>query len=410
MNKKLNILFLSSWYPNRVLPTLGNFVQKHAEAVALRCNVIALHVCSDANNEQKYEVVESTINNVLTINVYYKKVEHSIPLISQIQKAGRFFKAHMIGLKIANQKFDTLPAGQAGIDLVHHNILYPAGIIAWYLKKFKDIPYIITENWTGYLPSKNTKHSSIQKFISKKIARNASCITPVSKNLRDAMIGHGFDTKYEIIYNVTDTKLFYPSPSEALAKEGVKGKIKKDKIKIVHISTLDDAHKNISGMLRVTEKLSKLRNDFEIWFIGDGDASPHIKTATDLNILNTFAFFDGTKTTSEVAEIMRNADCFLLFSNYENLPCVMVEALASGIPIVSSTAGGIPEHITENLGILVKPLDEVGLLNALNHAIDKIKAGKYNPEELSNYAINNFSYEKVGEKFVDLYERILQRE
>jgi glycosyltransferase involved in cell wall biosynthesis len=389
-NKKLNILFLSSWYPNRVLPTLGNFVQKHAEAVAMLCDVTALFVCSDANNKEKYEIVETFVNKVHTINVYYKKVEHGIPVLAQIQKANRYLRAHFIGLKLVNQK-------TGSIDLVHHNILYPAGIIAWYLKKVKGVPYIITENWTGYLPSKNTHQSWLQRTLSKRIAKNAACITPVSRDLKEAMIGHGFDTAYEIIYNVTDTELFYPK----------KDKIKSDKIKIVHISTLDDAHKNISGMLRVTEKLSKIRNDFEIWFIGDGDTAPHIKTAKDLNIYKTFSFFDGTKTTSEVAEIMRKSDCFLLFSNYENLPCVMVEALASGIPIVSSTAGGIPEHITPNLGLLVKPLDETALLNALNKAIDNIKAGKYNSEELSNYAINNFSYEKVGEKFVNLYNKIL---
>ena len=203
MKNKLNILFLSSWYPNRVLPTLGNFVQKHAEAAAIRANVVALFVCSDSNNKQKYEVIESAINNVFTINVYYKKVEHSIPLISQIQKARRYIKAHLFGLKIANQKLNT-------IDIVHHNILYPAGIIAWYLKKFKSIPYIITENWTGYLPSKNTPRGWIEKMFSKKIARNASYITPVSKDLQDAMMNLGFDTRYEIIYNVTDTKLIYP--------------------------------------------------------------------------------------------------------------------------------------------------------------------------------------------------------
>ena len=109
------------------------------------------------------------------INVYYKKVTHSIPLLSQLQKANRYIKAHLIGLKIVNQKFNA-------IDLVHHNILYPAGVIAWYLKKSKGIPYIITENWTGYLPSKNTHQSWIQKILSKKIARNANCITPVSKD------------------------------------------------------------------------------------------------------------------------------------------------------------------------------------------------------------------------------------
>ena len=397
MNKKLNILFLSGWYPNRLIPTLGNFVQKHGECVSLYSNVAALYVCSDKNCKEKFEIVETNPNNIYTVNVYYKKVDHSIPIFSWLQKARRNIKAHMIGLKLIEKNFGNLPAGQGGIDLVHHNILYPVGIIAWYLKKFKGIPYIITENWTGYLPSKNLKLGFVEKNLSKMIARNASCITPVSKDLQDAMIHQGFNTKYEIIYNVMDTKLFHPSTEKKVP----------EKIKIVHISTLDDAHKNISGMLRVAEKLSKQRTDFEIWFIGDGDTQPHIKTATSLGILNTFAFFDGTKSTAEVAEIMRNANCFLMFSNYENLPCVIVEALASGIPVVSSTAGGIPEHITEKLGLLVKPLDEQALLNSLNKVIDNIKAGKYNPQELSNYATNNFSYEKIGEKFTDLYHRIL---
>ncbi len=389
--KKLNILFLSSWYPNRVLPTLGNFVQKHAEAVALQSNVAALYVCSDANCKQKYEVVHSVIKNIFTVNVYYKKVEHSIPLLSQIQKLNRYIRAHLMGLKEIDKNF-------GAIDLVHHNILYPAGAIALYLKRKKNIPYIITENWTGYLPSKKMKFGFLQTRLSKKIARHASYITPVSRDLKEAMINLGFNSNYEIVYNVVDTKLFYPQLNKSSNR----------KIKLLHISTLDDAHKNISGMLRIVEELSKQRTDFEMWFVGDGDTSPHIKTAIELGILNLFAFFDGAKSTSEVAEIMRNADCFVMFSNYENLPCVIIEALASGLPIVSSTAGGIPEHITDNLGYLVQPLDENGLLKSLNKAIDNIKSGKYNTNELSDYSKNNFSYEKVSEKFHELYHRILK--
>jgi glycosyltransferase involved in cell wall biosynthesis len=398
-NKKLNILFLSSWYPNRLIPTLGNFVQKHAEAVAMRENVAALFVCSDPGNKEPFEVVESNPNNVYTVNVYYKKVQHSFPLIAFFQKASRYLEAHRIGLQLIRKKMPE-------IDLVHDNILFPSGFIAMRLKKKLGIPYIITENWTGYLPSKNTKTGLIQKFLSKKIAANAACITPVSLDLKKAMISHGFDTRYEIIYNVMDTKLFHPVKDKSTFTQAPEDK----KIKFVHISTLDDPHKNISGMLRVAEKLSKSRTDFEMWFIGDGDTAPHIATAKKLNIHNNFAFFDGTKTTSEVAEIMRNADCFLMFSNYENLPCVMVEALASGIPVVSSTAGGIPEHITPEMGLLVKPMDEEGLMAAVSKAIDNIKAGKYDPEKLSNYALNNFSYEKIGKKFSELYHRILAAE
>lgn len=390
-NTKKNILFLSSWYPNRVMPTLGNFVQKHAEAVALYDHVAAVFVCSDENNQEHYEVVESEIHGVKTVNVYYKKVKHKIPVISQLQKAHRYLKAHRIGLSVVRKH-------QKTIDLVHHNIVYPAGIVAWYLKKFHHIPYIITENWTGYLPSKNTKLGWLELRLSRMIANNADCITPVSNDLKMAMQGWGLGKKFEIVYNVTDTRLFHPEKKDHL-----------EKVKFIHISTLDDAHKNISGMLRVIERLSKKRNDFEAWFIGDGDSRPHQQLAKELGILNVFAFFDGTKTTTEVAEIMRKGDCFLLFSNYENLPCVMVEAFASGLPIVSSTAGGIPEHVTEKHGFLVSPRDEAALEERLEQVIDGIKKKQYNPQFLHEYAVNNFSYEQVGKKFDDLYNRILQR-
>jgi glycosyltransferase involved in cell wall biosynthesis len=387
--KKLNILFLSGWYPNRIHPTLGNFVQKHAEAVALRSNVSVISVSSDPGCNLSYEVVGQTIRNVHTINVYYKRVTHGIPVLSQLQKLLRIKKAYDIGF----EKYQLL-FGKP--DLIHHNILYPSGLMAWYLKKFKGIPYILTEHSTAYLPSKNTKSGMIEKVLTKMITKNAAAITPVSADLRDAMIKHGFEGNYEVVYNVADTKLFFPS------KKNTSGKIK-----FLHISTLDDAHKNISGMLRAVTELSKTRNDFECVFAGDGDIRPHVETAKKLNIYNTFAFFEGTKTAAEIAEMMRNADCFILFSNYENLPVVIVEALASGIPVISSDVGGVHEHISDERGILVKPKNEGAFTKALEMMITDLRAGKYYSAGLAAYADKNFSYEKVSEKFHHLYQRIL---
>lgn len=389
--KKLNILFLSGWYPNRVLPTLGNFVQKHAEAVALHSNVIALSVCSDANCKQPFEITESIINNVYTINVYYKKVQHRIPGVSQAQKMMRMFKGYKKGLEIVYKKF-------AKIDLVHHNILYPSGMIARYLKQKKNIPYIVTEHSTAYLPSKNIRMGWPEKMRSKKIARDAGFITPVSRDLQDAMQQLGFRGNYEVVYNVVDTRLFHPKEN----------KISVSKIKFLHISTLDDAHKNISGMLRAAAALAQQRNDVEFHFAGDGDTAPHIQTAKELNIYNTVAFFSGTRTTSEVAELMRSSGCFIMFSNYENMPVVISEALASGIPVVSSNVGGIREHIDPARGILVEAKNEQQLVAAFDQMADALQQNKYDPQQLSAYATNHFSYEKVSDKFHELYHRTLK--
>jgi glycosyltransferase involved in cell wall biosynthesis len=389
-DKKLNILFLSGWYPNRVHPTLGNFIQKHAEAVALRSNVIALNVCSDAGCKQTYEITDSVINNVRAINVYYKKVTHGIPVLSQIQKLIRTRKAYSKGLRIVKSAFGR-------IDLVHHNILYPSGLIALQLKRSMGIPYIVTEHSTEYLSSKNLNIGSNERMLSKKIARNASFITPVSKDLRDAMMNLGLAGNYEVVYNVVDTKLFYPSEQKTGSK-----------IKFLHVSTLDDDHKNISGMLRSIAELSKQRTDFEFWVVGDGDTAPHIETAKKLGIYNSVVFFDGTKTTSEIADLMRSSDCFVLFSNYENLPVVIIEALASGLPVVSSDVGGIHEHINAERGVLVPHKNEKVLTMALDQMANDIRNKRYDAARLSRYADENFSYEKVSEKFHHLYQRILK--
>ncbi len=389
--KRLNILFLSSWYPSRAESSLGNFVQRHAEAVALNSNTAALFVCSDSSCKQKFEITESTINNVVTVNVYYKKVEHAIPFISQFQKALRYILGHFKGLEIVNQKFGK-------IDLVHHNILYPSGMIAWYLKKFKNIPYISTENWTGYLPSDGSYKGFFRKFITKTIANNAAFLTPVSLDLQKAMTAHGFKSNYAIVPNVVDTNLFYPK----------KNKSPNPKPLIIHISTLDDPQKNISGILRSVKKLKEKKFDFELFIVGENPERNKLEQlAESFGMLNTSVFFLGQKLKEELAEILRQSDFFILFSNYENLPCVVIESIASGIPVIASSAGGTPEHISDKLGIIVEPKDEAGFEKAMEWMIQNYS--KFDTVYLRKYAVDHFSCERVGEQFQNIYTEVLNR-
>ena len=78
-------------------------------------------------------------------------------------------------------------------------------------------------------------------------------------DLKIAMENHGLKSNYEIVSNVVDIKLFYPEQN----------KIKKSKTRIIHISTLEDQQKNISGILRAIKKLTENIVDFELFIIGD---------------------------------------------------------------------------------------------------------------------------------------------
>ena len=397
-NKKNKILFISSWYPNRNAPTYGIFVKRHAQAVSLSNNLAVLYVCSDNNlSNKKYDITENKEDNVYTIIVYYKKVTVFIPLISHFIKAIRYFKAYRLGYqKIKNH--------YGKPDLVHANILFPSGIIALYLKWFYKVPYLVTENWTGYLPSDGSYKGFFRKLITKSIAVNANYLTPVSLDLQKAMQDHGFRSNYEIVPNVVDVNLFYP---EKNLPTGQAGKSRKEKKRMIHVSAMDDPQKNISGIIRVIKKVAEKRNDFELFIVGDGEYKSSLETlAQQLGLLNKIIFFKGLKLKEELAQLIRRSDFFVLFSNYENLPCVVLESLASGLPVIVTRIGGTPEHISGKMGIIVEPKDEASLEKAIHHMLDHYS--EYDPEYLRAYATKKFSYESVAEQFNKIYDKMIK--
>src|SRR3569832_1608085 len=94
----------------------------------------------------------------------------------------RYAKASLKGFARIRQYFGTP-------DVIHENVLYPAGFIALLLKFRYSIPYLITEQSTEYhLPAPT---NPIKRWLKKKIAGNAAVITPVSHNLQRAMMKHG---------------------------------------------------------------------------------------------------------------------------------------------------------------------------------------------------------------------------
>jgi glycosyltransferase involved in cell wall biosynthesis len=84
----------------------------------------------------------------------------------------------------------------------------------------------------------------------------------------------------------------------------------------------------------------------------------------------------------------------------------LIESIASGIPIVASSAGGTPEHISNKMGIIVEPNDEIGFVNAMEWMLGNYST--FDVSYLRKYAVEHFSNEKVGEQFTRIYLEILK--
>ena len=127
----------------------------------------------------------------------------------------------------------------------------------------------------------------------------------------------------------------------------------------------------MAGILRAAAALRQPRSDFRLLIVGEGpDRESLERLAAGLALSEDCVRFVGRKDESELAQIMRQADCFVLFSEYENLPCVISEAMASGLPVIATRVGGIPEQVRADMGILVAPGDEAGLTQAMAVVLD----------------------------------------
>jgi glycosyltransferase involved in cell wall biosynthesis len=378
-NKKCyTILFLTKWYPTNDDPQLGVFVRKHAQAVAEYCKVTLLFVYGDEHLSKRYQRKMSRVNGLNEVIIYYKKSN------SAFINFFRYLIANYLGIK----KIQRLEK----IDLVHVNVLNRPGLIACILKKMKGIPYVITEHWTGYVSGKYQKSNWLKKWFTKRIIKNASAVTTVSHSLRNKMLRLGLKNTYFVVPNIIENVALEP--------------VKHSKIKILSIADLVDAHKNISGIIKVISLITKENQEIEYHIIGDGPDKMMLKQLSDkLGLSNTFVFFHGRQTNKFVYKVLKQIDFVVINSNFETFSVVAAEALVNGKPVVATRCGGPEEFITAETGILIEPNNQRQLHDAIVQMIAEYK--NYDPEKLNNYITEKFNYSVIGKQFYELYQSIL---
>ena len=386
-NKKLKILNISRWYPNRYDPMPGLFIQRHAEAVALFAAHVSMVYVHAVAGLKKYEVDKQHINGVDTIKVYYPEYQSKLPGLGTFVRLFRYYKANLLAFKYLDVK-------ASEHDLLHIHILSRPGLIALFYKIFFHKPFIISEHWSRYQPNTYGFNGFLRKLLTRIIVKKASIVTTVTRHLANAMKKHKLDNDdYRVLANVLSPDFLNTKIIE---------KKQSDKIKIVHISCFEDKSKNVSGILRVIKNVSAKRDDIEFCLIGDGMDFISMKNyASELKIDNSAIEFTGLLEGKALVEKMKDADALLLFSNYENFPVVINEALSLGIPVISSRVGGIAEYLDEEKGILIKAGDEKALENAIVNFTKQ--HNQYDRKKLSEIARVDFSMENIGMELMEIY-------
>lgn len=166
---------------------------------------------------------------------------------------------------------------------------------------------------------------------------------------------------------------------------------------MVHISTLDDKSKNISGILNT---LAKLNRDYIFHIITETDEQTAWEMIEKQQLDKSKFIVESQLSAPEIGEVLRKADCLVHFSNYETFSIVIAEAWSCGIPAIYSKCGGLTEINNPELGIQIAVKDEKALLNALT----TFKRADYSTEKIHNFS-KQFSAEKVKAQLVEIYSQ-----
>lgn len=122
--------------------------------------------------------------------------------------------------------------------------------------------------------------------------------------------------------------------------------------------------KDPETLLRAARLTAELQPDARFVVVGDGPLRPQVERLLDELDLRDHVTLLGRR--SDVEALLPGFDAFVLSSRWEGLPRVVIEAIAVGVPVVSTDVGGIAEAVEDQVsGLLVPPGDAVSLANAL---------------------------------------------
>ncbi|MHB8905057.1 MAG: N-acetyl-alpha-D-glucosaminyl L-malate synthase BshA [Melioribacteraceae bacterium] len=289
------------------------------------------------------------------------------------------------------------------LDLMHVHYAIPHAVSAYLAqqvlrKSNKHLKFITTLHGTDItLVGLEPSFMPLVKFS----IEESNGVTAVSRFLKEkTLTNYNIEKEIEVIYNFIDIDKYKKQDSELFRKHIAPGG---EKV-LVHTSNFRQV-KRVGDTIRVLEKVKK-EVPTKLVLVGDGpDRSDCERLVRELDLQKDVVFLgkqDG------LVEILNASDLFLMPSQSESFGLSALEAMACGIPVVSTSVGGLPElNIQNETGYIA----EIGDIDRMaRYAIELLtneKRYKTFSKNSRDRAVNNFDKNLIVPKYVEYYEKIL---
>jgi glycosyltransferase involved in cell wall biosynthesis len=269
-------------------------------------------------------------------------------------------------------------------DLCHTHFLFPSGVVAWQMRKLTGLPFIVTSHGSdvpGYNPDRFGLEHRLLMPLWRAVVRNASAITFPSAFLRDLFVASSpVHPALHVIPNAVHPEEFQRTSGEPI---------------ILFVSRLVP-RKGAQSLLAALDGVDA--PGWQIHIVGDGPMRAEVEALAARMTIPTTVHGWLDRNSPVLTDLRRRAAIFAFPSLMENVSMVLLEAMASGQAVVTTSAGGNPEVVADT-GVLFAPGDNDALREAVLALMSDAPRRRALGEAARARVLDRFNWSAVTDAF-----------
>jgi glycosyltransferase involved in cell wall biosynthesis len=283
-------------------------------------------------------------------------------------------------------------------DLVHaHTALY-GGMLARRIAKKYGVPYIITEHSSVFAVN-GIQDGGLLKQVAHAY-RESKGVFAVSRPFGDLLQNRFPGISVGYLPNVIDPEL----EEKQVVFEKIRPPGDFVFLSIGELKPIKNHRLLIDGFKRLKEKHPE--SSLKLWIAGDGPLQNELADYIAQTGLQADISLLGRLDRAGVFEALTNCDCFVLTSKFETFGVVLIEAMLTGKPVVTTRCGGPASFVTEETGMVVENDNAEALANAMERMMQRKAA--YNAGNIRKYVMAEFGREKFIQRIHSIYHPLIK--
>lgn len=390
----MNVFFVPSWFPSHSNPSYGIFIREQIEMMGELRPDWNIGVSTWGQGDQrKLLYAKDHFKNLVKIYHHSKEdgLQEARSNIREFYQPTLSWTKRLLNgniesiIRSSRRNFEAFVDKNGSCDLISVQASYPGAIIGAYLSERYDVPFHLHVRLGGFMFQDllNDLGSSLKNRLIKSI-HEASLITVTSRFQKETL-RKWIEKEIIVLHNPIDLDLY--KPEESFTDEMVAiGRLEKEK--------------GFDMLLKAIQNGQKLH------VVGEGSEMRKLESIVRSRKLINDIEFQGHGDRAQINQLLNKCSFLILPSRFETFGNVLLEAMACGRPVLSTSCGGPSEIVTETSGILCEPS-----IGGIRSGIDRMIANRndYKAVEIRNEVEKSFGKAQWMIKLEELFIKTLER-